>query len=583
MKKSVFVVLAVLFITIQAFTQTIIYVNVSAGGNNDGTTWTDAYTSLQSALNSASSGDEIWVAKGTYYPSSAYDLTNTSRFYHFRMINGVAIYGSFAGTETAVIQRTNIGLGGANETILSGDIGTANDSTDNCYHVFYHPSGVDATAILDGFTITGGNANGSSPHNSGGGMYNSSSSPTINNTTFISNSATVGGGLSVYGSSATTTITNSLFITNISITQGGGLYFSQSQPTITNTTLTLNHSNVGGGMIIINGAQPTFNNCIFWGNTSGSSGNQFRLNNGTATLNYSCYANGTNDVTLLSNGTLTAINNNITSDPLFVDTNNGDYRIDGESPATDAGNNSDNSQTYDIRGNGFSRKLSKTDGSAGTIDMGAYEFKFGSDPMPVELTSFTSTIVNNRVRLNWQTATEVNNYGFEVERASLNPSEGGTSGAPLWGDWGAVGFVNGYGNSNSPKEYSFTDGNITAGTYKYRLKQIDNDGTFEYSDVVEVSFSTPGNFTLEQNYPNPFNPTTKIKYTIPNVGTSFMKSVKLKVYDILGNEIATLVNQEQPAGSYVVEFNASTLSSGVYLYRLTSGNFIESKRMLLMK
>ncbi|MEI7983729.1 MAG: LamG domain-containing protein, partial [Bacteroidota bacterium] len=150
-----------------------IYVNDNASGKNDGTDWTDAYSSLQSALDNAVSSDQIWVAAGTYTPTSAYDLTNTSRYYHFRMIDGVAIYGGFAGTETDVTQRTNFGAGQTNETILSGDLlnndnfdyanggyqGTTGD--DNCYHVIFNINSISPvltnTAILDGFTIKGGN------------------------------------------------------------------------------------------------------------------------------------------------------------------------------------------------------------------------------------------------------------------------------------------------------------------------------------------------------------------------------------------------------------------------------------------
>ena len=203
--------------------------------------------------------------------------------------------------------------------------------------------------------------------------------------------------------------------------------------------------------------------------------------------------------------------------------------------------------------------------------------------MPVELTKFTASVDGEGVVLNWKTATEVNNYGFEIERASPIPPTYQGGGGEAGGGWINVGFVKGAGNSNSPKEYSFTDKNITAGSYKYRLKQIDNNGTFEYSDIVEVSFIIPEKFALEQNYPNPFNPATKIKYTIPAVGTSFMKFITLKVYDVLGNEVATFVEESKPAGTYEIEFNATNLVSGVYFYRLFAGDFTETKKMLMTK
>ena len=203
--------------------------------------------------------------------------------------------------------------------------------------------------------------------------------------------------------------------------------------------------------------------------------------------------------------------------------------------------------------------------------------------MPVELVSFTANSVGNNIDLKWKTITEVNNYGFEIQKSEVSSQNS---------EFETVGFVDGHGNSNSPKEYSFTDESITSGTYKYRLKQINNDGTFEYSDIVEVSISVPENFSLEQNYPNPFNPTTKIRYTIApanltkgeaSVGTSFMKFVTLKVYNALGEEIAALVNEQKPAGSYEVEFDASELSSGIYFYELTAGSFTATKKLILLR
>jgi hypothetical protein len=194
---------------------------------------------------------------------------------------------------------------------------------------------------------------------------------------------------------------------------------------------------------------------------------------------------------------------------------------------------------------------------------------------PVELTSFTAHVIVNSVTLNWQTATEVNNYGFEVQRAS-------SSTTPRQG-WKEIGFVQGHGNSNSPKEYSFTDDNPPSGTVQYRLKQIDVNGEFEYSDVVEVNVGVPKKFELSQNYPNPFNPTTTIKYSIPSLVNGHSSLVQLKVYDVLGREVKKLIDREQSPGNYSVQFNANNLPSGVYFFKLRSGDFTQTRKMVLIK
>jgi hypothetical protein len=191
------------------------------------------------------------------------------------------------------------------------------------------------------------------------------------------------------------------------------------------------------------------------------------------------------------------------------------------------------------------------------------------NPLPVELTSFSAVVLNDRVHLNWRTETEVSNYGFEVQRSEFGVQSS---------EWQTLGFVDGYGNSNSPKEYSFVDKNISAGVYSYRLKQIDTDGKFEYSKVIEVDVGTPLKFELSQNYPNPFNPSTTIKYTLPEAS-----KVKLAVYDLLGQEVATLVNYLQESGVYTVNFNASELNSGLYFYRFETPNFVDSRKMMLVK
>ena len=188
-------------------------------------------------------------------------------------------------------------------------------------------------------------------------------------------------------------------------------------------------------------------------------------------------------------------------------------------------------------------------------------------PLPVELTAFTASTLDNSVELNWETATEVNNYGFEIERKF--------DGAK----WNNIGFVEGHGNSNSPKYYSYSDNKIKAsGKYLYRLKQIDIDGSFEYSKEVEASIADPNEFELDQNYPNPFNPTTSIKFNIP-----FDSNVKLNVFNILGEEVAELLNENLSAGHYNIKFNASKLNSGIYFYKLETNKFTQMRKMILVK
>ncbi len=210
-----------------------------------------------------------------------------------------------------------------------------------------------------------------------------------------------------------------------------------------------------------------------------------------------------------------------------------------------------------------------------TAPSGFYTFEV-SNNLPVELISFTAEVEENTVKLFWQTATETNNSGFEIQKKEL-----GVGSQEL--EWEAIGFVQGFGTITEPKSYSFIDKNITTGIYKYRLKQIDFDGSFEYSNEIEAKVEfTPKEFVLYQNYPNPFNPNTTIRYQIPQDGF-----VTLKIYDILGSEVAALVNEEKPAGSYEVEFNPvsgiRSLSSGIYFYQLKAESFLETKKMILLK
>jgi hypothetical protein len=215
------------------------------------------------------------------------------------------------------------------------------------------------------------------------------------------------------------------------------------------------------------------------------------------------------------------------------------------------------------------RFLLRSDGSVNADGWYVDDIKLSvySSIVPVELTSFTANVTDNNVTLNWTTATELNNKGFEIERANKNDL-----------NWMSIGFVNGNGTTTEQKVYSFMDRKLDAGTYLYRLKQIDFDGTFIYSQEIEVDLTSPITYQLSQNYPNPFNPTTIIKYQIPVDGL-----VSLKVYDILGREVKTLVNEFKEAGYYEVEFNAFNIPSGVYFYKLQTKEFTDVKKMIIAK
>ncbi len=186
--------------------------------------------------------------------------------------------------------------------------------------------------------------------------------------------------------------------------------------------------------------------------------------------------------------------------------------------------------------------------------------------VPVEFISFNAAGHNGEVQISWSTATETNNKGFQVERKDN-----------FSGKWNPEGFVGGSGTSTEKKDYAFADKNPSAGINYYRLKQIDLNGSFSYSKVIEVNV-VPVDFVLKQNYPNPFNPSTTIEYYTAQPG-----KVSLKVYDITGKEAADLVNENQKAGQHSIKFNAAGLASGVYLYSLEAGNFTATKKLMLIK
>jgi len=195
-------------------------------------------------------------------------------------------------------------------------------------------------------------------------------------------------------------------------------------------------------------------------------------------------------------------------------------------------------------------------------------------PLPVTILSFTSSVNKNNVILNWQTEAELNNSGFDIERKM---DKDGAS-------WEKAAFIQGSGTTSEPKTYNYEDKKLKTGSYNYRLKQIDFNGGYEYFELEGiVTIKPPGSFSVSQNYPNPSNPRSKIDYELPENGR-----VTIRVYDLLGKEVLTILNHDKEAGYYSAEFDGSNLASGVYFYSLMlkgkAGNILtKTLRMILVK
>jgi hypothetical protein len=389
MKKKLFLILLCALTGMAAQAQTIRYVKPTATGSGDGSTWANASGDLQAMINASAAGDEVWVAAGTYKPNaypSGCSGCSTNRDFTFHLKDGVKLYGGFAGAETLLSQR-NIA---ANPTTLSGDFNnddvvTGSGSTlsisgngENAYHVVLSVSDA-ATTVLDGFTVSGGNADGDIGSNitvethsifksAGGGISNTSSSPTITNITIIGNSATFGGGLDNYTSSSPS-ITNTTFISNLASFGGAMNTETTSSPTITNTTITGNSAtNTGGGMYNRSSSNPDIRNSIIWGN-----GTTEIVNNSSApTVSYSIvqggYAGCSNCPNTNGNANPLLVN---AADPAGIDnihrTADDGIRLQSGSPAINAGANSliPAGITTDIIG---AARIQNT-----TVDLGAYE------------------------------------------------------------------------------------------------------------------------------------------------------------------------------------------------------------------
>ncbi|MDP4115290.1 MAG: T9SS type A sorting domain-containing protein [Bacteroidota bacterium] len=327
----------------------------------------------------------------------------------------------------------------------------------------------------------------------------------------------------------------------VGLSNGYGIYHS--------TDLGANWTNVTGGLLVNNVRALAFVNNVIFAGSDGQAGVFFSTDGGTT---------WTHSLSGMSVYSITSSSNKI-----FAGTNLGVYA------------STDNGISWLPYTNGMAStevgSLGVTENYlfAGTMNNGIWR-RLLTDVgvVPVELTSFSIQSINGKIELQWETATETNNKGFEVQRR-INNSE-----------WTVIQFIKGKGTSIETNKYSYMDdlNNISGKSIKYRLKQIDENGEYVYSKEILVDNLGITRYQLSQNYPNPFNPNTTISYQLPQNGI-----VTIKVYDILGNEVKTLVNENKQAGSYNVNFDASKLSSGVYVYKITVGNFVASRKMMLLK
>ena len=631
----------------------ILYVNKTvSGGNGSGDSWTNAAPELADALKYARQKNnyttenplKIYVAKGTYKPLYNADnggyMTDGGRDNAFVLVNNVLVYGGF-DPDNGIDDLSDTRIFGSGGSILSGDIGTPDDNTDNCYHVVIsvgtNSNGViSGTARLDGFTVSGGYAQGTSGYiqvngydyvsrTLGAGMYNYGFSPTVASCTFTGNSGIgLGGGMYDGGSSGNmTTITNTHFdgnsarlggglyidspspsITNCSFTgntaihfnggSGGGMYLTytgsdvSSSPTITNCSFTGNTALYYGGGILLDGlysyTTPIITNCSIIGNTltgvlASNNGSGIEIRRSNPTITNTTIANNGSVGLFIDNSALPVFQNTIiwdaingvsytstysllkgenpsgtgnvdattlTADDVFNDYANGDYTLKNSSPAVNAGSNALfvglDANTKDLAGNPRVYDYA----GEGIIDLGAYEYQ--GAPLPIQLLTFTAQKQNTTALLKWTTATEQNNHGFEIQRSTDGKH------------WTSLTFVpsqaNG-GNSLSALQYSYSDDTPTKSVNYYRLKQIDRNGSYEYSIIRSVSFDGGRAINV---YPNP----ATVQVTV----TGLQKEDHITLVDGLGNkvrqyesdgeEMTVMMDQLQRGIYYIVVINGDT-------------------------
>lgn len=410
----------------------------------------------------------------------------------------------------------------------------------------------------------------------GGAIYCYGSSPKIMDCRIEKNLASVGGGMSI--SRSNPTIGKTLFIKNEANT-GGAIHTAISEILLVNVTLSENIAHdKGGGIHLWGESKAIIKNSIIGGNESLFGKNIAFCNRieyeYPQSIDFTYSDIDTSDTNWIHRdipdiGEIIWGTGNIVEEPLFMNAANNDFTLQPSSPCVDAG---DPNPAYNDLENPENPEFALWP-AMGTLrnDMGAYGGFLYQFPVPVELSIFEAKLMDNFVLLKWETITESNNYGFDVERSH--------NGQPFE----KISFIKGIGTTTKHNSYLYQDTNLNKDLYLYRLKQIDTDGKFHYSKTISVSLDLPATFSLSQNYPNPFNPETVIEYQLPK-----MTSVKIEIYNVIGELVATLVDKKQDAGYYKVNWNGINqyglqVTSGIYFCRFKSDNFTKIRKMILVR